>query len=425
MIFFLKIILKFLARATVRKYRPRVIGITGSVGKTTVKDAVAAVLGTTTTVWQTSKNLNNEIGLPLAILGEHQSGYSNPVAWVAIFVRGLWQLLFTNKNYPKVLVLEYGVDHPNDMSYLLSVAKPEMAVFTAVTPTHLEFMGTVAAVAKEKSKIITTLEPRGVAILNADDKLVLTAREKTVARVVTYGFNSGADVRAEAMSYRTNDQGEVLGVQFKLSTRGSSVPVFLNDVVGKPPVYSVLAAVAVGRAFSIPLLKVAEVLQQRTPTAGRLRLVSGINNVTIIDDTYNSSPRALSEALQTLIELSTHGKRWAVLGDMLELGDESKNFHYEGGVMVADLKIDYLVTVGKYAQDILRGAEASGFNKNNLWHFASSSEAGEFIKNKLQAGDVVLIKGSQGVRCEKITKALMREPARAKELLVRQYKPWI
>ncbi len=423
----LQLILKLLARATLRKYQPQIIGVTGSVGKTSTRQAVTAVVATTFTVWQSPKNLNNEIGLPLAILGEADSGYNNPVKWLKIFWRGVKNLLFKRSDYPAYLVLEYGVDHPGDMAYLLSVARPNMAVLTAVAPTHLEFMGSLGSLLKEEGGLLTTLPSSGQAIINVDDSLVASLQARLVSKVRTYGFSEAAEVRADSLNINLNEERRALGLSFKLSASGNSLPVALPGTLGRPAVLAALAATATGLALNIPLLKIIQVLPGLPLPAGRMRILSGIKYSTLIDDTYNSSPRAVSEALAALQPLSlTAGRhKWAVLGDMLELGPGSAAYHYQIGQELGKSGVDYLVAIGAEARQFIHGAVSVGFDKEQAWHFDKAEAAAGFVKDRLQAGDVVLIKGSQGVRCEKVTKELLAEPARAKELLVRQYKPWI
>jgi UDP-N-acetylmuramoyl-tripeptide--D-alanyl-D-alanine ligase len=420
----LKPLLKMLARATLRRYRPRVVGITGSVGKTSTKEAVAAVLASKYRVFQSPKNLNNELGLPLAVLGESDSGYGSLVAWAGIFVRAVRQLIKKNTSYPEVLVLEYGVDHPGDMAYLLSVAKPNVAVVTAVAPTHLEFLKTVAAVAREKQQLATSLDSSGVAVLAADDEMVAGFAERLRARVVTFGLSPSAQVRADAVQLST---AGAPGTAFKVSVSGSSLPVSLPGVLGRPPVVAALAAVAVGQALGVPLIEAVNALQKVVWPAGRLKVLAGVAGSVLIDDTYNSSPRAVAEALRVVQEVpaAEGARRWAILGDMLELGKASVELHREVGSRAAASGIDYLVTVGKESEAVHQAALTAGFNPQNMWHFAASSEVAKVIAPRLKANDIVLIKGSQGVRCELITKALLKNPEQAPELLVRQYKPWV
>ncbi|MBI5465724.1 MAG: UDP-N-acetylmuramoyl-tripeptide--D-alanyl-D-alanine ligase [Candidatus Kerfeldbacteria bacterium] len=423
----LQFVLKCLARATLAKYHPRIVGITGSVGKTSTKEAVAAVLARSFRVGQAPKNLNNELGLPLAILGEYDSGYRNVLTWISILGRASKRLIRLDSTYPKILVLEYGVDHPGDMDYLLSVAQPDVGLVTAVGPTHLEFMGSIEAVAKEKAKLVTSLPAAGLAVLNVDDEWVSSLRQSIQAPVVTFGLSAQAQVRAEGVGLSYDVNSRLKGVSFKLISGGSSVPIMLAGVAGRPPVLVALAAAAVGVSSGISPLDIAQTLQAMRWTPGRLRLLAGVKHTTLIDDSYNSSPKALAEALEVLagVELASGQRRWAVLGDMLELGAESENLHQQAGALAAQLSMDYLVMVGERSRGFARGAMSVGFNPDRIWHFAESYEAGRFVQDRLEEGDVVLIKGSQGVRCEKITKELMAEPQRAKELLVRQYKPWV
>ncbi|KKT21629.1 MAG: UDP-N-acetylmuramoyl-tripeptide-D-alanyl-D-alanine ligase [Parcubacteria group bacterium GW2011_GWE1_43_8] len=161
-------VLKILARVFIARYHPRIVGVTGSVGKTGSRLAIAAVLAERWRVGQAQNNFNNEIGLPLAILGEPDSGYRNLLAWLGILIRAIKHLVIKQKDYPEVLVLEYGVDHPGDMNYLLAIARPEVAVITAISATHLEFFGSVEGVAMEKSKLIASLPLQGTAVLNFD-----------------------------------------------------------------------------------------------------------------------------------------------------------------------------------------------------------------------------------------------------------------
>lgn len=423
----IKAVLARLARATIARYHPRVVGVTGSVGKTSAKEAVAAVLGKRWRVGSSPKNLNNEIGLPLAILGEYDSGYRSLWRWAGIVARSLWQLVVRSPHYPEVVVLEYGIDHRGDMDYLLALARPEVAVVTAVSATHLEFLGTVEAVAAEKGKLVAGLAPGGTAVLNADDALVAAMRSRAPGRVVTFGPLSEADVRAESVAVSRGDDGAARGMSFKLASGGSSVPVLLPGIIGLPPVMAALAGAAVGLCFGMTALEVGEALRSLVFPPGRLRLLPGVKGTLLIDDSYNSSPRAAAEALAALhdVPVQAGARRWAVLGDMLELGEASDTLHREVGELVTALQLDFLVTVGERSRALANGAVSSGFPVNQVVRFATAAEAGLFIQAKLQRGDVVLVKGSQGVRCEKVTKELMAEPERAAELLVRQYKPWV
>ena len=204
------------------------------------------------------------------------------------------------------------------------------------------------------------------------------------------------------------------------------MPVLLPKVVGQHLVYTALAAIAVGLAHGLNLHAIMESLRKFEPPKGRMNIILGIKNTLLIDDTYNSSPLAAAKALRqlSLINFNQRHKKYAVLGDMLELGGFSEQAHQELGQAVAERKIDYLVTVGEKARDIVRGAVGRGMPKDDCFSFAAAEEAGKFLQPRIAEGDLLLVKGSQGMRMEKIVKELMAEPWRAKELLVRQGREW-
>lgn len=423
----LQFLLKWLAKAVIARYNPKIVGVTGSVGKTGSRTAIVAVLGQRYRVFDSKKNLNNEIGLPLTILGESDSGYRNPIAWISILGRALGRLLFKNKSYPEVLVLEYGIDHPGDMDYLLSIARPSVAVVTAVSATHLEFLKTIDGVAKEKGKLIAALPTDGVAVLNYDFQLVASMKSRTKARIVGYGEAETADIKMFGVKISQAADNQIQGMSFRLTVGGSTVPVLIKNAVGKPVVSMAAAGAAVGYAMGLSALDITRGLENFITPTGRLKLIKGFNNSLIIDDTYNSSPQALIEAINVLDELplASTTRRWAILGDMLELGTASEALHYDIGKAIASKKVDYLVTVGNQTKYLLAGARDAGMSAENSWHIDNIAEVSIRVKEKLQVGDIVLIKGSQGIRCEKIVKDLMAEPDRAPELLVRQSAPWV
>ncbi|HAO81481.1 TPA: hypothetical protein DCQ82_02095 [Candidatus Veblenbacteria bacterium] len=420
-------VLKILARVFIARYHPRIVGVTGSVGKTGSRLAIAAVLAERWRVGQAQKNFNNEIGLPLAILGEPDSGYRNLLAWLGILIRAIKHLVIKQKDYPEVLVLEYGVDHPGDMNYLLAIARPEVAVITAISATHLEFFGSVEGVAMEKSKLIASLPLQGTAVLNFDFSAVELIKNKTKAKVIGYGEDRSAVVRLIGIDISKLPDSTIQGVSFRLAVGGSTVPVLIRETVGQPVVSMAAAGAAVGQAMGLSVLEITHGLEKFKPPAGRLRLIKGLTGSLILDDTYNSSPQAAAAALDILkvLPLNVGAKRWAVLGDMLELGADSENLHYEIGRRVADSKVDYLVTVGTASENITKGAQAAGLAYDESWHVTDTREAIKLIQQKVNKGDIILVKGSQGVRCERIVKGIMLEPERAGELLVRQSPPWV
>lgn len=420
--------LKVLAKLILLKYKPEIVGITGSVGKTTTKEAIYRVLSAKYSVRRSLKNFNNELGLPLTIIGSDSPG-RNIFGWIVVFLKATVLILFRDKNYPKILVLEMGVDRIGDMDYLNSIVKCKVGVVTMIGLTHLEYFGTIDKIQKEKSKIISDLEKGGWAVLNYDNEKTRKIADTSKSRVITYGFNEKASIRAQEVVFSFEDKGEqdLRGISFKLTYGGSFAPVLLPQVVGYNAVYSALAAAAVGVAFDMNLLDISEALRSFSTPAGRMNLIPGIKNTMIIDDTYNSSPTSSISALDVVkkIPLSVGKRKFAVLGDMLELGRESVAGHKQVGKYLVESGIDKLIVVGERALDIAVGARGAGMTDDNIFAFSNSEKAKKFVQSRIKEGDLILVKGSQGARMEKVVCEIMAEPLRAEELLVRHTLDWL
>ena len=422
----LRLKLKLLAKLILRKYQPHVVGITGSIGKTSAKEAVCTVLGSRFKVRASFKNYNNELGVPLTIIGYESAGRSIS-GWFKVFLKAWKLIVIHDKNYPEVLVLEMGVDRPGDMAYLCSIASPEVGIETAVSYSHLEYFGSVANIKKEKQVLIENVDNKGLSILNYDNEFTRDMASVSRARIITYGLKEGADLRAQDVSYNfSKGDYDLSGLHFKMSYDGSIVPVFMKNVLSEPAIYAALTGAAVGVHFGMNLVEISDVLNNFNLPAGRMNLLAGINHTFIIDDTYNSSPEACLAALNVLssIRISEDGIKYAVLGDMMEIGDYTEEGHKLVGAKVAESGIDCLVAVGERSKFTASGAKEAGLKEENIFHFDKVEEALEFLNKRLNNGDVVLIKGSQYMRMEKIVKGIMAEPERAKELLVRQGAEW-
>ncbi|MBI5221448.1 MAG: UDP-N-acetylmuramoyl-tripeptide--D-alanyl-D-alanine ligase [Candidatus Magasanikbacteria bacterium] len=425
----LETILRILAIKIFNKYQPEVVAITGSVGKTSTKEAIYTVLKTSFNVRKNIKNYNNEIGIPLTIIGV-ESGGRSALKWFGVFWRAAKLIIFKDKNYPKILVLEMGADHPGDIKYLTDFVPVKVGVVTRVASVHLEFFGSLENVAKEKGILVQTLSRDGYAVLNADDRLVAQMAKTTKAKVLTFGLLPHAQVLAKeiAVSQEVDikkDIAQIKGVSFKISYQGITMPVLLPKVIGQHLVYTALAAISVGLIYQINLHTIIESLKDFESPKGRMRLIKGIKNTLIIDDTYNSSPLSARKALYELGHLNIgNNNKFAVLGDMLELGKYTEAGHREVGEAVFDYHLDYLITVGEMSRDIVRGAVEAGMDQDHCFNFKDSIEAGRFVQQRIKEGDVILIKGSQGMRMEHAVKEIMAEPQRAKELLVRQGEDW-
>lgn len=417
-------ILRFLARATLARYQPAIIGVTGSVGKTSAKEAISAVIKRERSVRAPSKSFNNELGLPLTILGDWDKT-GGAWFWLKVIVISAFRLVFKNPEYPEVLVLEYGVDHPGDMGYLLKIAKPHIGIITAVgaTPVHVEFFSGPEAVLREKAKLAYQLPTTGFAILNIDDEAVAGIRGDLRAQVITYGFSENAQIRLAGFSNRIEDNGTG-GVAFKLAYGGSVVPIQIPGSLGRGQGYAAAAAAAVGLLFGMNLVTIGEALARHYhPAPGRMRILSGVKGSILIDDTYNASPMAVHEALDTLKHLAAK-RRIAVLGDMLEIGTYTLREHESVGKQAAKC-LDLLIAVGLRGKFIAESAVKAGMRKQDVIHAMNIAEAGKILQERIGKGDVVLVKGSQGVRLEKIVAEVMAHPELAEETLVRQNSEWL
>jgi len=422
----LQYLLKILAKKIVKKYRPDVVGITGSIGKTTAKEVTAAILGSKFNVRASFKNYNNQIGLPLTIIGIDKTPGRSFFGWLKVFGRAFKLIFGRKENYPDILILEMGADRPGDVQYLVEIAPCKVGVFTYVSHAHTEFFKTIKKIAQEKRVIVSHLSEDAFAVVNFDNPLVME-NAKTKAETITFGFKEGADLRATDINLIEDETtGWPIGLNFKINFNGSTVPVFIPDVIAEHLIPSVLVGLAVGHIFGLNMIDAAAVLRQFKPMPGHMRLLPGIKNTLIIDDTYNSSPEPTRSALLTLskIKIKEWAERYAVLGDMLELGPETESAHREIGLKTAGLGIDILVVVGEASKYTAAAAREAGMDEHKVLVFGDSVSAGRFLQDAIKQGDVILVKGSQGARMEKIVKELMAEPLKAKELLVRQGEEW-
>lgn len=429
-------ILKLESMLVLRKYKPKVVAITGSVGKTSTKDAVYAVLSEFAYVRKSEKSYNSQIGLPLTILGV-PNGWNNPVSWVKNIFKGLSLIILPHK-YPEWLILEVGVGKPGDMKETASWLSTDAVVITAIgeTPAHIEFFTSRKHLIEEKSGLIKTLKKEGLLILNADDEAVLGMKSKTKSLTITYGFSENADFLASGdnILYAKEDESKPRsntvpqGIVFRVDEEGSSLPVVIEGVFGRNHVYAALAALALAHGLKLNMLLSINALKNYEVPSGRMRLLEGIKNTLIIDDTYNSSPFACESALKTIGSINKESKsknrKIAVLGDMLELGKYTEEAHKNIGT-IAKENVEVLVVVGARAKGIKAGALEAGMSEENIFEFMTSVEAGEFIKTLIKKGDIVLIKGSQGMRMERTVEAILLDQENKKKLLVRQDEEWL
>ncbi len=419
--FFRKIIISILeleASLILKKYHPMIIAVTGSVGKTSTKDAIYTVMSATSLhVRKSEKSFNSEIGVPLTIIG-CKNAWNNPILWLKNIFFGLEVIMFKTE-YPNCLILEVGADHPGDIKRITKWMKPDIAVMTKISdiPVHVEFFHSPEEVFKEKSYLAKALKKDGTLIFSNDDEKLKALSKEINKKTLTFGLDNSSTVSLsnDNILYEEKDDIRVpVGMSFKLNYDGNSLPINIKGVLGLTQIYPLLISATVGIANKVILTDIVNALDKHIAPRGRMNLLEGIKDSIIIDDTYNSSPDALKEALNTLKRVECAGKKIAVLGDMMELGKFSVEEHKKAGIMAREI-VSTLITVGQRAKSM--GA-------NNL-SFDSNSSAIEYLRGIVSKGDIVLIKGSQSMRMEKIVKELLREPYRAGELLVRQDNEWL
>lgn len=355
------------------RFRPIVVGITGSIAKTSTKEAVAAVLGSSLRTLRSEGNQNNEIGLPLTVLRlgpEHEAA-----------------------------VLEMGMYVGGEIADLAAIGRPSIGVVTAVQPVHLSRIGSLEAVARAKGELVEALPASGAAVLNADDPIVARMDGLTAARTIRYGFSEDADVRATDVTSAGFD-----GMRFQLLTpaggRAATIPA-----LGRLSVHNALAAAAVGFAAGIDPDRIVAGLAGGWGAPHRAEVVR-LSGLTIVDDSYNASPGSTQAALELLSGLP--GRHVAVLGEMLELGEGHDPGHAAVGQAAADVA-DLLVVVGAGAGGIVAGAVGAGMDPARIHHVADDEDALEILRPRLRDGDTVLVKASRGIALDRLVGALRRE----------------
>ena len=413
-------IIGWLARLTVARYKPRIIGITGTVGKTSTKFALMAVLAKNFKVRISPDDLSGELGLPIAILGDWSGKDLALVSrdcpaetgkirraffWIKAIFSSAWRIVKKTNDYPEVLILEYGADRPGDIKKLLKIARPEIAVITAVgdIPVHVEFFAGPDDVAREKGRIIESLPAAGLAVLNGDDETATRLENRTRARVATFGFLKETDVRITRFE-NTTENDHPLGISFKLEYQNAFVPVRMKGVFGKAQAYAAAAAAAIGIAFGMNLVAISEALGDYVPASSRMRLVKGVKETLLLDDCRDASPLSMHAALDILRDLPAK-RKVAVLGDMLEIGKYTVEAHERAGALAGKF-LDVLVTVGARAKFIAEAAKETGMKSANIFSFGTADDAKKSVQDLMRKGDLVLIKGSRLMELDKVVEEI-------------------
>lgn len=382
----LQLILKQCAIRLLRKFHPDIIAITGSVGKTSTKDAIYEVLKDKFEVRKSEGNFNNEIGVPLTIIGA--KSFKN------IFT--ILKNTFFSKRYPQILVLEMGADKPNDIKYLTSFVKPKISVITRVAASHLEFFRSIENVVKEKGILVESLDKNGWAVLNYDDEKVKTMAKRTCGKILFFGQDIDADIIASDIKMNLK------GLNFNISYKKEKMNFSLN-IIGRHQVYSVLAGICCGLVYGMNLEEIAKNLKNYKLSKDRTNILKGIKNSTIINDVYNANPESMIAAIETLDELADRKRKVVVLGDMFELGKESKDLHLQVGEYLME-KADVVVLAGEMMKNVFEQLKKK-FAGNIYW-FSNSGETSKNIRNIIREDDIILVKGSRGMRMENVVEAI-------------------
>lgn len=374
--------LQQLAKNLLAEWGGPVVGVTGSAGKTTTKDLTARVLSAAGTTHKSVGNLNNAFGLPKSVL-EMVSGGRQPSDY-------------------RFAVLEMGMSTPGEIRRLTEIAPPTVGVVTIVAPVHTEFFEDgIEGVANAKAELIDGLKAGGTAVLNADDPRVARMRERRDdIATLTYGFADGADVRATGL-----EAEGLAGSRFRVETPAGSADVRL-PLVGRHNVGNALAAIAAGLALDVPLGAAVDALADAEPSKMRGQVVRLANGATILDDSYNSSPKAFEAMVSALSGIAEANRRIVVAGEMLELGPESAEMHAACGRAVAAAGVDLLAGVRGDAKSLVAAARDAGMGDRAVF-VEAPEDAATWLAAELRDGDVVLVKGSRGVATDRVVAALV------------------
>ncbi|QKS70354.1 UDP-N-acetylmuramoyl-tripeptide--D-alanyl-D-alanine ligase [Paenalkalicoccus suaedae] len=360
--------LQLLAENYLDSLATRVVAVTGSNGKTTTKDMLASVLGTSYKVHKTQGNFNNHIGLPLTILAMERD--------------------------TEVAVLEMGMNHRGEIELLSKLAKPDVAVITNIGESHLENLGTREGIAEAKFEITAGLKSDGVLVIHGDEPLLTPLVADVPFTVETFGTSSECGLVANDIV-----QGKS-GTDFTFDGDAFYIPV-----LGKHNVNNALASIAVGRAMHVPVAAMQQGLRELAITGMRTELIEGANGVTLINDAYNASPTSVAAAVSLLETMEGYSQRIVVLADMLELGEEEEAFHEKVGRELNPEKVDYVFTFGKLGQSIATGA-SERFQEGKVFSFTDKTELVEVLSETVTRDAIVLVKGSRGMRLEEVVQEL-------------------
>lgn len=418
-------IITWQAAYVLKRFKPKVIAITGNVGKTSTKDAIFYALRPYGHVRRSEKSFNSDTGVPLSILGV-PNGWNSPVIWATNIFHG-FVLMFFTKTYPEYLVLEVGADHPGDISSVAKWLKPHVSVFTRFpdVPVHIEFFENVEAVVKEKTSLAVHTRKDGTLILNADDEKVMKLDGLDGRTTFTYSAKNPSDIQIQNITYHFSDTDAVHGSDTTLLVKGrGEIHMVLPYIISHGHIAGAVAGLLVVKTLGFEIEEALLSLREYRTPPGRFSLLEGINDTLLIDDAYNASPTAMEHALMMLKEIPVKkGKKVAILGDMMELGIHTQPAHEKVGEEVLGVA-DVLIAVGSRAEFLYKSALKAGFSKKNAFHVFTTKEVFAILEKHMTPGSVILFKASQSVRLERVIKDVMAHPEQAGKLLVRQDKEW-
>lgn len=411
------------AKFVLKRFNPKIIAITGSVGKTSTKDATYTLLKKSLYIRKSEKSFNSEFGVPLSILGL-PNGWTQVQIWLKNIIKGVL-VCITRAPYPKWLVLEVGADTPGDISSIARWLRPHIVIITTFpdVPVHIEFFKDKEEIIKEKSSLVKMMRKDGLLVLNRDDESVfaLSVTVPETTKVVSYGVHEEATLRI--VDYKFIYKGPYIeGLEARLSYKGEYITLPVFKGLSKTHLLALLPGLLIGLENDITLDALLPQVKEFRTTPGRFNMLPGILGTTIIDDSYNASPFAVENAIETLKEIKIPGRKIFVFGDMMELGKYTEEEHKKVAGYVKGV-VNMLITVGVRAKFTYDEAKALGVN---AVHFNTTEEAAEYIKNEIKEGDCILFKASQSIRLEKAIKPILDiEDKEANHVLVRQDEEWM
>ncbi len=360
-----------------RKWKVRVIGVTGSSGKTTTKEIIFALLQGNYRIKKTPGNYNNLYGLPLGMLSLEETD--------------------------EVFVGEMGISEPGEMEKLIKIAQPDVGVITNVNPVHLEFFTSIEEIAVEKGKLLEGLGEERIAIVNSDDTWTAKVLARFKGKHISFGIKNSSDIMGKNIAWK-----ELEGGSFTMVVNNKEEEQLFTPLVGLYNLYNALAAIAVAYYFQVPFSAIRERLVRYKGMPMRSRVLRFKEGFIILDDTYNSNPRALELVLDNFRALTTDGRKIVISGDMLELGEWSEEAHREAGRLIGNGGIDLLIGVGNLSRKSIDEAQKQGMSPDSLFHFPDSSQVGPFLSSLLRDKDLILVKGSRAMKMELIVDYLIK-----------------